>query len=57
MNDRQATALGSFCGLAQFLKDNPSLVYTSAVFINKRMIEILDEYKGIKHETDEPRGK
>ena len=45
MTDKQATALGSFCGLAQYIKDNPNAIYWTNGFIQKRMVEILNEYK------------
>ena len=45
MTDKQATALGSFCGLAQFVKDNPNAIYWTSNFIQERMIQILNDYK------------
>ena len=45
MTDKQATALGSFCGLAQFIKENPNSVYWTSNFIQERMIQILNDYK------------
>jgi hypothetical protein len=50
MTDAQATALGRFCGLSTFCKENSNYQYGEYV-INK-LIEILNEYERTKHETN-----
>ena len=50
MTDEQATALGRFCGLSKFCKENSNYQYGEYV-INK-LIEILNEYEKAQHERD-----
>jgi len=42
-NDRKAVTLGRFCGLAEFLKDNP--IPPDDDFIRRRLIDILNDYR------------
>lgn len=51
MTDAQAIALGRFCGLATFCKENPEHQFKSQYYIDK-LVEILNEYERTKHETD-----
>ena len=51
MTDYQAIALGRFCGLATFCKENPEHQFKSQYYIDK-LVEILDEYERTKHETN-----
>ena len=50
MTDYQAIALGRFCGLATFCKENPEHQFKSQYYIDK-LVEILNEYERTKHET------
>lgn len=54
MTDKQAVALGSFCGLAQFIKENPNSIYWTSNFIQERMIQILNDYKETSCKQSQP---
>ncbi len=51
MTDAQATALGRFCGLATFCKENPEHQFDSQYYIDK-LVDILNEYERTKHESN-----
>lgn len=44
MTPKQARALGRFCGLAEFIRDCKETQYLSFESVQKRLIEILQEY-------------
>ena len=44
MTPKQAVALGRFCGLAEFIRDCKELQYLPYETVQKRLIEILEEY-------------
>jgi len=44
MTPKQAVALGRFCGLAEFIRDCKEIEYLPYETVQKRLIEILEEY-------------